>query len=210
MNQSVIWKKLVIKNIKIATSQEIKILSKELNKDYDKVVHYLQKYGYIYRIFKGVFYIKTPNEIKLGRFDLSPYEILSQALKIKGVKNWYFGLETALKINKMTHEYFTVDYIISDQYRTTKAIHILNRDFKFIKWRDSLTTFGIISSKSKLRYSDKEKTVLDIAYREKLNNSEDRAISIIKEYSEMTDKIKIREYLEHYPQVIKTLLQGHI
>ena len=72
--------------------------------------------------------------------------VIGEGLKIKGVKNWYFGLETALKLNTMTHEYFTIDYVISDQYRTTKTIHILDKDFKFIKWRSSITTFGIIKT----------------------------------------------------------------
>ena len=98
-----IWKKLVIQGKRFATSDDIKSLSRDLNKNYNDVVHHLQKYAYIHRIFKGIFYIKTPNEIKLGRLDFSPYEIVSQALIIKGVKNWYFGLETALKFNSMTH-----------------------------------------------------------------------------------------------------------
>ena len=210
MNQSVIWKKLVIQGRRFATSNDIKVLSKDLNKNYDDIVHYLQKCGYIQRIFKGIFYIKTPNEIKLGRLDLTPYEIISEALKIKGIKNWYFGLETALKLNNMTHEYFMIDYIISDQYRTTKAINIFDRTFKFIKWTNKITSFGIIESQKRIRYSDKEKTILDIAYREKLQKSEYEAISIISEYLETIDKIKMKKYLEHYPKGLKTLLQEYV
>ena len=210
MNQSMIWKKLVIQRKRFATSKEIKSLSKDLNKNYDDVVHYLQKKGYINRIFKGIFYIKTPNEMKLGCLDLTPYEIVSQALMIKGVKKWYLGLETALKLNNMTHEYFTIDYIISDYYRTTKAIHILDRDFKFIKWTHKVTSFGIIYSPKKIPYSDKEKTVLDIAYRENLNGSKDGAISILTEYMGMINKIKMRKYLEHYPKRLKTVLQENL
>ena len=210
MNQSIIWKKLVIQRKRFVTSNEIKLLSKDLNKNYNDVVHYLQKKAYIHRIFKGIFYIKTPNEMKLGRLDLSPYEIVLQALAIKGVKNWYFGLETALKLNNMTHEYFTIDYIISDQYRTTKVIHILNRDFKFVKWAYKITSFGIIYSSNMVPYSDKEKTVLDIAYREKLNGSKDGAISILSEYIESVNKIKMKKYLEHYPKSLKRVLQENI
>lgn len=210
MNQSIIWKKLVIQNKRFATSEDIKVLSNDLNKNYNDVVHHLQKYKYIYRIFKGIFYIKTPNEIKLGRLDLPLYKIISEALKIKGVKNWYFGLETALKLNNMTHEYFTIEYIISNQYRTTKTINILDRDFKFIKWQDAITNFGIINSQNKIKYSDKEKTILDMAYRKSLKNLNYEAISIVEEYLESINKTKIKNYLEHYPKGLKTLLQGHI
>jgi len=210
MNQSMIWKKLVIHEKRFATSDDIKALSKDLNKNYNDVIHYLQKYSYIHRIFRGIFYIKTPNEIKLGRLDFSPYEIVSQALTIKDVKNWYFGLETALKFNGLTHEYFTIDYVISDQHRITKVIRILDRDFKFIKWSNKITNFGIIKSKKLLRYSDKEKTILDIAYREKLKGSLDGAISIISEYSEAMNKTKMKKYFEHYPKSFTTLLQEYV
>jgi predicted nucleic acid-binding protein len=68
----------------------------------------------------------------------------------------------------------------------------------------------IIKSKKFLRYSDKEKTILDIAYREKLKGSIDGAISIISEYSEAINKTKMKEYFEHYPKSFKTLLQEYV
>ncbi len=69
--------------------------------------------------------------------------MISKALKIKGVKHWYFGLETALKINNMTHEYFTMNFVITDSYRTTKIINILDTKFQFLKWSQKHFTFGI-------------------------------------------------------------------
>ena len=42
------------------------------------------------------------------------FEIIKNGLIIKGVKKWYFGLETALKLNNMTNEYFTIDYVVND------------------------------------------------------------------------------------------------
>ena len=124
--------------------------------------------------------------------------MISQALKLKGIKNWYFGLETALKINNMTHEYFTVNYVITDSYRTTKIIHVLDSKFKFFKWHKKYFIFGI-TAKNGLRYSDREKTVLELTYQRYLKSQDlNFILSPIIEYQDLVDKNKLVLYLEHY------------
>jgi len=119
MKTSLIWKRLLIVGKKIVGSSEIKSLARELGKNEERSLYYLQEEGYIVRIFRGIFYVKTMEERELGTFNNTIYEIVALALKEKGVENWYFGLENGLKINNMTHEYFTIDYVITDSYRTT-------------------------------------------------------------------------------------------
>ena len=126
--------------------------------------------------------------------------MVSNALDIKGVKHWYFGLETALKFNNMTHEYFTINYVITDSYRTTKVIHILNSNFEFLKWNEKHFTFGIVKN-NRLRYSDREKTVLDLIYkRYRKNRDLDIVTSPLIEYIEILDRKKLMNYLENYSQ----------
>ena len=91
------------------TAAEVKRYCKPRKLSYDNVVKYFGEQEYFVRIFRGIFYVKSPEEIKLGRSRYNRLELVAKGLEIKGVKNWYFGLHTALKINGMTHEYFTID-----------------------------------------------------------------------------------------------------
>lgn len=69
------------------------------------------------------------------------YELVSKGLELKGVKNWYFGLYTALKFNLATHESFTITYVITNKLYRNKPISIDNHKFKFIKLKPELLTF---------------------------------------------------------------------
>ena len=205
-----IWKRLTIEGKKIVETHELKKLACKLNKNEERSIRYLQEHHYIYRIFRGIFYIKSPNERENNYFERSIFEIITLALKVKGIKNWYFGLETALKFNDMTHEYFTINYVITDLYRTTKVISILDSKFQFYKWSKRYFKCGIIK-KNGLRYSDKERTVLDRAYKRYLKNkSKEDMISLISEYIRSIDKKKLRDYLEHYPKEFRETIGGHL
>jgi predicted transcriptional regulator of viral defense system len=199
MKIPIIWKKLLLEKRRIVLSREIRDLAKKINKNERWSVDYLQRHGYIVRVFRGIYYIKSADERQMGTLDFSIYEIVAMALKEKGVKDWYFGLETALKLNNMTHEYYAVNYVITNTYKTTKIINILDTKIKFLKWNDKHFKFGIIK-KGKLRYSDKEKTILDIAYRVYRKKSKHLYVyNIVGEYRNLIDNRKLMEYFEHYP-----------
>ena len=76
--------------------------------------------------------------------------------------------------------------------------------FKFLKWNEKHFQFGI-EKNGLLRYSDKEKTVLDIAYRTYRNKSQDPyAINLVQEHSPQLDINKLTEYFKHYPMRFQT------
>ena len=77
---------------------------------------------YIIRIFRGIFYVKSLEEIKYKKVKYNHLELVAKGLELKGVKHWYFGLHTALKLNNATHEYFTIDYVITDSFYRNKPI----------------------------------------------------------------------------------------
>ena len=109
---------------KIASSEDIRKLARSIKRSEERSLSYLQEEGYITRIFRGIFYVKSPDEREKGYFRKSIYEIVAMGLEFKGVEKWYFGLETALKLNNLAHEYFDINYVITDSYRTTKIIKI--------------------------------------------------------------------------------------
>ena len=210
MKIPIIWKKLLLEKRKIVLSREIRELAKKLNKNERWSVDYLQRHGYILRVFRGIYYIKSADERQMGTLDFSIYEIVAMALKEKGVKDWYFGLETALKLNNMTHEYFSVNFVITDSYRTSKIINILDTKFQFLKWIKRHFEFGIVK-KNGLRYSDKEKTVLDIAYKRYRRGKEmTYVINIIQEYMDILDEQTLMKYLERYPQRFRKAIGGSL
>lgn len=192
MTLKLIVKKLELSDKKFITREELREYCKKLSLDYYATIRYLTHYKYLIRILRGIFYIKSIEERKLNKVDINHLEAISEALKIKGIKNWYFGLSSALKLNNLTHEYFTVDYVINDKIFRAKSFFILGYKIKFIKISSKLTLFGIIDKK--YRYSDAEKTMLDFVYLKEHGNVK----LIPEEIFESCSKTRLFEYSQKY------------
>ena len=207
-----IWQKLLIEGSKFVTSATFEDMAEKFGKNRERSLRYLQEHGYVLRVLRGIFYVMSPEEMEGGYCKYSIYEMVSEALRIKGVKNWYFGLETALKMNRMTHEFFTVDYVITDSFRTTKTIGILDSRFAFTRWKigsgpapwkvKRITDHGCA-----LFHSDKERTVLDLSYRNYLRKEDlERTIAPIIEFDEQIDRERIRGYLTSFPPKFREMI----
>ncbi len=206
MSSSLILKKFHLTDKEFITSNEIKFECSSLNLNYENVIRYFLRQKYIIRIFKGIFYVNSLEEIKYKSIKYSHLELVAKGLELKGVKNWYFGLYTALKLNNATHEYFTIDYIISDNLYRNKPITINNRKFKFHKLKPSLLKFGIIENK--FRYSDLEKTVLDFIYLWIYNSMSTKKILMnISDHTKNLSESKVREYILWYPKSVKEIIK---
>ena len=164
------------------------------------------KNEYLIRIFKGVYDIRTFDEIKLGRSKYNHLELTSGGMELKGVKNWYFGLYTALKLNNLTHEHFAIDYVINDKIFRAKPIKISGHKFRFIKLKPGLLGFGAVEDA--LRYSDPEKTILDFIHIWRYNGIPDEKIIMdLLEYTEKLSKKKLREYAENYSKTVRAMAE---
>lgn len=208
MKTSLIWDRFLVEDRRMVTSKEIGEMAREISKDPDQVIDYLQSNDYIVRVLRGIFYVKSHEERGRGVLERSLYEIVAMALEVKGVRRWYFGLETALKLNLMTHEYFVVDHVLTDSYRTTKTIRIMGTAFRFIRRGERHFRQGIVR-KGILRYSDPERTVLDLAYREYLRSKESSMVkSPVEEYTDTIDAGRLRVLLDDYPPGFRKRLEG--
>lgn len=202
-----IWRRLLAEGDKIVTSDKVLDASRNIGKDYIRSLRYLQEHGYLTRVFRGVFYVNSPRERETGALDSPVLKIVAESLALKSVSHWYFGLETALRINGMTHEYFTVNCVITDSYRTTKVIGIAGTRFRFLKWSRGHFDQGV-RREFELKFSDKEKTVLDMVYKRYLDRrDEDEAVSPYVEYERMLDKRVVRAYLRDYPRKVQGIVQ---
>lgn len=191
---------------RFVTSEEIKAYCTEYETNYYNTVRNLLSKGYLVRIFKGIFYVKDFNEIKLNKLNLSYLELVSKGMELKGIRNWYFGLYTALKLNNVTHEHFSVDYVINDKIFRYKLIEIVGHKIKFIKLKKELTDFGVIENR--YRFSDLEKTLLDMIYIWRYNGKpRSRILMDLSEYAKNLSNKKIRKYLPRYPKTVKDIIE---
>jgi hypothetical protein len=204
MTLKILVEKLARSHKKFITKKELMEDCKKLSLDYYRTIIYLTHYKYLARIFKGIFYVYSIEERKLNKEDMNFYEILKEALKIKGVKNWYFGLETALKFNNLTHEFFAMTFIITDSLFRAKPIMIMGRKVKFYKLIPKMFSFGIVNHT--FPYSDSEKTFLDLFYLRHYDRPN------FEEMAETLSKPKLIRYASRYDnrtiKVAKELKHG--
>jgi len=205
MKMSLLLKKLRMDNKEFVTSLELKHYCKQMKLEYQPVIKYFVSRGYMIRIFKGIFYIKSLDEINLGKTKYSYLELVAKGLELKGVKNWYFGLHTALKLNNMTHEHFAIDYVVNDKLFRAKPMKIAGYKFRFMKLKSPLFKFGII--KNGVVYSDPEKTILDFIYMWRYNGvPKEKIATDVAEWSEGLSKPRVKRYAQNYPKTVQEIV----
>ena len=199
MTLKLIVEKLARDNKKFILAEEIKDYCRKLSLNYLTTIKYLIRNKYLARIFRGIFYVYSIEERKLGKSEVNSFEILKEALKLKGVRNWYFGLETGLKFNNLTHEYFTIDYVLNDKLFRAKPIIIIGRKVKFYKLSPKMFSFGVV--KKGVNYSDSEKTLLDLLYLKHYSKEE------FEEIAEELSKTKLLKYAKNYNKRVTNIVK---
>jgi len=208
MRMTTLLRKLRIENKEFITSKELESYCKSMKLDYDTVVRYFAARGYLVRIFRGIFYVKSVEEFELGRSKYNYLELVAKGLELKSVRNWYFGLHTALKLNNMTHEHFAVEDVVSDSLFRANPVRIAGYRFKFLKLSPSLLCFGLRKEDNGVRYSDPEKTVLDFIYVWRYNGVlRDKIIGDVSAWVKHVSKEKLRRYAKEYPKTVGEIVE---
>lgn len=215
-NTSLLIRKLRIDEKEFITYYDLQKYCKHFNSDYDYVVGYLLRKGILTRIFRGIFYVKTFDEVKLHHTKYNHLELLAKGMELKIVKEWYGGLYTALKLNNMTHEYYTMESVISNKILRLLPMSIAGHKFRFIKVSEKLFGFGIIRKETRLgttyiKYSDPEKTILDFVYLWKYEGIKSKRIIMdLEEWTNDLDRNKLEQYSNHYPKTVQKLIKEEI
>lgn len=205
MKESILLKKLRMDNKEFVASTELRNYCKQMKLNYKSAIGHFVSRGHLTRIFKGIFYVKSLDEVKLGKARYNHLELVAKGLELKGVKNWYFGLYTALKLNNMTHEHFAIDYVVNDRIFRAKPMKIAGYRFKFMKLKPSLFKFGLIENE--LTYSNPEKTILDFVYVWKYNGvPKERIAADISEWTTSLSKVRVKEYVKSYPKTVQEVV----
>ena len=94
-------------------------------------------------------------------------------------------------------------FILNDKIYRAKEIKIAGERVKFLKLTGKLVNFGIVTESEK-RFSDAEKTILDLIYISRYRSlPEGRITAMIEEYKKKMRADKILEYLEFYPKAVE-------
>lgn len=207
---SLLWTRLRLHDIRFIGREEVERIAFDGRPEPNATMNYLLKQGYLKRISRGFFYVPTLDEIKLGGWKYSSREFITKSVEHKGTNDWYFGLQSALKLNLMTHEHFNTEFVISDRVRTTKAVDIISTPVRFYRWSSKLFVPGSIKRKRSpngilIKYSDPEKTVLDLCHW-RYTNDMDNIDGPLREYGEQCDAIKLDSYLSRFPPQFRGLL----
>jgi predicted transcriptional regulator of viral defense system len=205
MTISLLLRKLRLENREFITSEELRKHCREMRVRYDAAVRYFIKKGYIVRIFRGIFYVKPLEELKLGRAKYSHLELVAKGMDLKKVEDWYFGLHTALKLNNMTHEHFTIEEVVNSTIFRPRPFKIAGYSFRFVKLSPSLLRFGI-EEKDGMRHSDAEKTILDFIYIWRYNGvPEERIIADVSDWAFGVSRAKLANYAGRYPATVSAI-----
>jgi len=200
---NLLLEKIYLNKMEFVTSGLLKEYCRSLKLEYTQTIKNLLFAGYLIRIFRGIFYVRTLEEKKLGKSKYSAYDFVAKGLELKHVNAWYFGLTTAIALNHLTHERFTLDYVLNDTFFRPRPLTIEGHKFRFIKMKPALLSIGI-KKHGNLRYSDTEKTILDLIYLRRQNGIPDERIILeISDWVKGISEKKIKKYLALYPKTIK-------
>jgi len=191
---------------KVTTRNEINEACRKFRVNPKNTINYMISYGFFIRILRGLYYVKSVDEFKLGKA-VDAYKSISLGMdKLK--IDWYFGLYTSLRLNGLTHEFFETIFVLNSSIFRPKEIKIAGEKVKFIKLKGRLFGFGILE-RNGIKFSNPEKTVLDFIYIFRYRGvGEERIISIIEDYGKGLEKKKLKAYLKFYPKSVSKVVEN--
>jgi len=190
---------------RVATKDDLAELCSRFGVDLDYFVNYVIRYGYVVRVLRGLYYVRTVEEFKLGRAP-DVLRVLALGMERLGVR-WYFGLYTALRLGGATHEYYDVVFVISDSIYRPKPVRVAGERVRFVRVKPSLTSFGLVR-RDGLVYSDLEKTVLDFTYLSRYGSiPRERAVAVLREHADALNRERLAEYAKRYPKTVRGVLR---
>ncbi len=184
---------------KVITRGELEEICKRFGKSLEYIVNYYISRGYLVRILRGVYYVKTLEEYKFGKTP-EPMALIAKAMNKLKLK-WYFGLYTALRLNGATYEYYSRIFLITPVITRPRPVTVLGERVQFVKLKESLMDFGVIK-RGEIQYSDLEKTLLDFIYLKRYNKRLN-ADAVVREYIAKARKEKLVKYSKAYPKSVQ-------
>jgi hypothetical protein len=170
MDNVTISEVLIKRNKRICASKDIAEITSK--KDYLRALSSLINTKWIVPVgFRGIYYVKDPEERSRSFLKLDNFQILNKVLNIVFGNEWYFGRITSLSLSGRIHQPVSTYYILNRKFSRTFTSDILG---KIVLMK---TSAGILCRKY---LPDKEK-IIDIIVRCYPKMSAIKMFSIIKE-----------------------------
>ncbi|MCI4320637.1 MAG: hypothetical protein L3K23_11010 [Thermoplasmata archaeon] len=206
-SSTALWEVPVREGRKVLTSEDLAEMARRIGARPAHALRHLRRERYLVPLFRGFYYVRTPEEVRLNTERHDPLELFALAARAKGIGEWYFGLTTALRLNGLTHEDRREETVVSRTLYRIHGVPIGSRRFVIHRWAKELFGFGLERRRTYL-VSDPEKTVLDLAYldfwRAKKRHPMTRAWT---EHLASVNSRKVRRYLVHYPVEIRRTVE---
>jgi len=191
---------------KVVRRASVENMCKKFGANATNTINFMISYGYLTRIIRGLYYVKTFEEFTLKKA-VDIYKVISLGMDELKI-GWYFGLYTALRFNGVTHEFSDTIFVLNDEIFRQKELKVSGERMKFIKMSPSLFGFGVID-RNNVKFSDLEKTILDFAYISRYRSiPEEKIISTIEEYAREARTAKVKEYLKFYPKTVGKVVEN--
>ena len=201
-----VWGALAAKD-RVTHAGSIRELARRAKLDPDHTIRALRRENRIEPLFKGYYLVKRPEEVLLHH-EPSPLELFALGAKAKGIGTWYYALETALRLNRLSHEYSRIEHVVSDAVHRPTGVPIGGRRFIIHKWRPEMARFAL-RRHGTYRFSDPEKTVLDLAYADDAAIKRGRSPGLAwKEHLGKVDPERLSSYLDYYPRSVRELVEA--
>ena len=202
-----LWEVPIREGREVLTSRDIVEMADKVGIRPENAARHLRREGYLVPLFRGFYYVRTPEEVRLHTARHGPLELFALAARAKKIGEWYFGLDTALRLNGLTHEDRREETVVSRSFLRVHGISLGARRFVIHKWGPDLFGFGL-ERRGNFRFSNREKTVLDLAYADYWKARRGRSPREgWREYLPSVDSTTLHRYLPHYPKEIRRMVE---
>jgi hypothetical protein len=209
-SSTALWEVPAREGREVLTSADLAETARRIGARPTHALRHLRREGYLVPLFRGFYYVRTPEELRLRTERYDPLELFSLAARAKGIGEWYFGLTTALRLNGLTHEDRREETVVSRAIYRIHGVPIGSRRFVIHKWDKELFGFGLERRRTYF-VSDPEKTVLDLAYLDYWRARKSHpAMRVWTEHLTSVNARKVRRYLPHYPAEMRRTVEGRL
>ena len=202
-----LWEVPVREGRELLTSEALATMARRIGVKPENALRHLRREGYLLPLFRGYYYLRTPEELRFHTERHDPLELFALAARAKGIGEWYFGLHTALRLNGLTHEDRRKETVVSRSLYRVRGVPIGSRRFVIHKWGPALFGFGL-ERKGTYRVSDLAKTLLDLVYLDYWAERKGHpATRVWEEHLRSVNARKVRQYLPHYPEGVRRTVE---
>lgn len=210
---------LILRYERVISSDELMAACKLLGVGFKTALAGLSRAGAIEPVlFKGVYYVRSPEELQLGTIRQDALDVIARACSLKLESNWYFGLATALMLSGLwTQQHLATLTVVSKarvkRYKTAFAGFTV--EFKQLS---GVPIDKLIKTDGVKRFSEPSRTLADYAYFSARNKTSHYSKAMLREvYAKTKNKealLKqltslIGKYPKPYAALMSQLFEGY-